>query len=43
MYTVYITSAIPLCTCATLYVCHYGVATTSRLLKIIGFFCKRAL
>ena len=24
-------------------VCVYGVATTSRLLKIIGLFCKRAL
>ena len=23
--------------------CWYGVATTSRLLKIIGLFCKRAL
>jgi len=23
--------------------CHYGVATTSRLLRIIGLFCKRAL
>ena len=22
---------------------HYGVATCSRLLKIIGLFCKRAL
>jgi len=27
-----------------LYVCMwYGVATTSRLLKIIGLFCERAL
>ena len=24
-------------------VCGYGVATISRLLKIIGVFCKRAL
>ena len=23
--------------------CHYGVATISRLLKIMGLFCKRAL
>ena len=26
-----------------LQVDHYGVASTSRLLKIIGLFCKRAL
>ena len=28
-----------------LYICEYsyGVASTSRLLKIIGLFCKRAL
>ena len=28
-----------------MYVCNvwYGVATTSRLLKMIGLFCKRAL
>ena len=26
-----------------LFVFEYGVATTSRLLKIIGLFCKRAL
>jgi len=25
------------------HVCDYGVATISRLLKIIGLFCKRAL
>jgi len=24
-------------------IAHYGVATTSRLLQIIGLFCKRAL
>ena len=23
--------------------CHYGVATCSRLLEMIGLFCKRAL
>jgi len=25
------------------YICVYGVATISRLLKMIGLFCKRAL
>ena len=29
--------------CLCMRICIYGVATISRLLKIIGLFCKRAL
>ena len=32
-----------ICTCLYTQIYAYGVATISRLLKIIGLFCKRAL
>ena len=40
MYVMYVSGV---CVCASLYTSRYGVATISRLLKIIGLFCKRAL
>ena len=36
------TTHTPLMHCICVH-SHYGVATISRLLKIIGLFCKRAL
>ena len=37
---VYVLACVGLCVCVFLW---YGLATISRLLKIIGLFCKRTL
>jgi len=39
----YVCVCVCVCVCGSIVIWVYGVASVSRLLKMIGLFCKRAL